>query len=157
MQLHQWRKFKKEGTSVCQDDGREILVRRPKFRSDLVGGEASVESFWTLMSNIIDLGIEHVSHQILTGTPFSLEGETEVFLYKIISNPRFRIFFTAYSNNPVMDFLARSVRELLTPPNTDPTAFWTYQEGSIFLNCKSAYVASQMFCFVSQIILNIHK
>lgn len=157
MQLHQWRKYKKDVTSVLQDDGTKILVYRPKFKSDLVGGEEAVESFWTLMSNAIDLGVEHASHQILTGTPFSLEGETKVFLYKIISKAHFRIFFAAYSNNPVMDSLASSMRELLTPPNTDPSAFWGFEDGSIFKNCRSAYVASQMFNFVSQIILNIRK
>lgn len=149
MELHRWRKFKKAVTSVCQEDGTEVLIHRPTFRSDLVGGEEEVESFWTLMSIIIDLAIEHVTHQILTGTPFSPEGETEVLLYKLISKPRFRIFFTTFSNNNVMTFLASSVRGLLTPANLDPTAYWEFADGSIFQNCKSAYVASQMLCFVS--------
>ncbi len=94
MELHTFRKFKEEVTLMRQADGTDRHIRRPQLRSDLIGGEESMESFWALMSVIIDLVIEHVAHQVLTGTPFSPESETEVFLAKIAAKPRFpNVFF----------------------------------------------------------------
>ncbi len=36
---HAFRKYKKNATSVLQDDGTDFIVHRPSLRSDLIGGE----------------------------------------------------------------------------------------------------------------------
>ncbi len=47
---HAFRKFRKATTTVLQDDGTDLIVHRPKLRSDLIGGEKDIEPFWALMS-----------------------------------------------------------------------------------------------------------
>ncbi len=45
------------------------------------------------MSVVIDLTIEHVSHQLLTGNPFSPEGEVEVFSREACVQVQVQILF----------------------------------------------------------------
>lgn len=160
MQLHSRRKYKKEVTSVRQEDGTDVLVHRPALRSDLIGGTKDIELFWALMSIIIDLIIEHISHQIVTGTPFSPEGETEVFLSKITSKTKFKLYFTAASNTDIMEYFAQSVFAGLGGLDGNcPAAstLWDYSASSIFENCISAWVGCQVYLFVSQITVCVRK
>lgn len=139
-----------------QADGTDRHIRRPQLRSDLIGGEESMESFWALMSVIIDLVIEHVAHQVLTGTPFSPESETEVFLAKIAAKPRFRMYFSVQTNTDIMLYFALSALPALGKDGHHPAELWDFDISTVFKNCNAAWVAGQIYSFVSRIVVNAH-
>lgn len=156
MELHTFRKFKKDITYVRQADGTDRAIHRPRLRSDLIGGKKDIEPFWALMSVIIDLVVEHVAHQVLTGTPFSPESETEVFLEKIALKPRFKAYFTAATNTDIMLYFASSALPALGRDGGDPSELWDFEPSTIFKNCISAWVSAQIFAFVSLIVVDAH-
>lgn len=135
-------------------DGTDRVIQRPQLRSDLIGGKKDIEPFWALMSVLIDLIIEHVAHQVVTGTPFSPESETEIFLEKIAAKPRFRVYFSARTNTDIMLHFARSALPALGANGGNPSKLWNYDPSTIFKNCISAWVAGQIYSFVSLIIIN---
>lgn len=127
--------------------GKEVIIKKPVFKTDLVGTQEDLDCFWGLCSLILDVGTEYRATSFCT-SEFGVSPDMEAvrILTRLAKDvPAFRAVYEQLSKSPLAAFMAGQIN-YDHPEDENP---WDYTSGGISVNQRASYFARMLSDYVS--------
>uniref|UniRef100_A0A0D2L9B3 Uncharacterized protein n=1 Tax=Hypholoma sublateritium (strain FD-334 SS-4) TaxID=945553 RepID=A0A0D2L9B3_HYPSF len=122
--------------------GKEVVIKKPVFRTDLVGTTEDLDCFWGLCSLILDVGTEYRATSFCT-SEFGVSPDMEAvrILARLAKDVLpFREIYEQHSKSPLAAFMAGQI-DHENPEKEEP---WDYTSSGISVSQRASYFARML-------------